>query len=331
MEFCVCSIPIPQALKLFVSGVHHVAVFDRASAGHFMGAFTSLGLLRVLRDSMPILGPLASQSVGHLFPTGPDTVVSAGVDTPTRACFQTLLERHFLGLPVLSGDGSIAANLSVSDIRALATMSREDANAAMDGPVISFIRSRGLLRPPVTVLATDSLAVTIELMVTAHVHRVYVVDAGGRPIGVVTVTDILRVLAGPAVLAHIPASPLSLSPVPAPPMVLSSLAAVSAHAFMKDYGVPVSNIVDVSIKAPLSEVLGVMAARRVSAVAVYMDVSVDMAGVYRGGGGMSGSEFPESEKVYVGWIDAAGVCWFERGMWAVPAVCVLYPCGCMLI
>jgi CBS domain-containing protein len=59
-----------------------------------------------------------------------------------------------------------------------------------------------MTRDPVTVPSTTSIAELAHQMTDAHIHRIIVVDARHRPIGVVSSTDILAAVArtarGPA-------------------------------------------------------------------------------------------------------------------------------------
>jgi CBS domain-containing protein len=51
---------------------------------------------------------------------------------------------------------------------------------------------------PVTVRPATPLAELAQMMVDAHIHRVIVVDAGDRPVGIVSSTDILAAVANSA-------------------------------------------------------------------------------------------------------------------------------------
>ncbi len=66
-------------------------------------------------------------------------------------------------------------------------------------PVLEFLRemragSRSM--SPLVLHPEDSFATAVELLAAAAVHRVYVVD-GRKPVGVVALADVLRVIAPP--------------------------------------------------------------------------------------------------------------------------------------
>lgn len=50
--------------------------------------------------------------------------------------------------------------------------------------------------PMLCCMPQSSLQDVLSLLVAEHVHRLYVVDGAGRPVGIVTITDLLRVLVG---------------------------------------------------------------------------------------------------------------------------------------
>jgi CBS domain-containing protein len=306
-----------QALKMFLKGVHHIAVFDKIMDGEVVGVLTSINLLRVILDHSDVLGRITETQVGQLFATGSGVVLSAPLSQSTRVCFQTLLTHQFLGMPIINSHGAMVANLSLSDIRWASQFTRERLNDLLDGPVAGFIDaiSAAHSRTPVlTVRVSDSLTTAMEIMTVNNVHRVYITDAGIAPIGIITITDILQVLSSPTVIAYVPFDPMAASgsvTSPTTPMDLFRvLHGINARTFLQEYGAKDASLVEVDVDAPLSHVLQVMAKHNVHAVAVYKNVivsEVSDSSVYAGGGGMSGGgEIPDTTREYVGWIDGAG-------------------------
>lgn len=55
--------------------------------------------------------------------------------------------------------------------------------------------SRYMTRDPVTVPAGTPVTELARMMVDAHIHRVIVVDPAGKPVGIVSSTDLLAILA----------------------------------------------------------------------------------------------------------------------------------------
>jgi CBS domain-containing protein len=204
--------------------------------------------------------------------------------TSLRACFEELLARGYSGCALVGLDGSIVANVSVADLRGLAGVAHDPraVDEVLDAPAINFLREGlGGPHPPVTVSPADTLASLIELLCVSHVHRVHVVDAWRRPMGVVTTMDVLRRLLGPdATLLGLPGSATSAAvaagagPSPYPPtlsacpFVATALRDITALRFMASHGVAVGDAVVVSAKLRVTDAMKVMEAHGVSSVLV---------------------------------------------------------------
>jgi len=112
------------------------------------------------------------------------------------------------GAPVVDGEGRCVGVLSATDYLHLAEHPehRPHASAATEcqckpwqifesepdaEPLVRDVMNRD----PVLVAAITSLREVARQMLDAHIHRVVVVDGAGRPIGIVSSTDILAAVA----------------------------------------------------------------------------------------------------------------------------------------
>jgi hypothetical protein len=96
------------------------------------------------------------------------------------------------GCALVDDAGVLMGSISVSDVRAIASMSVGDANKWLDQPATVFLSlpgkdlhgrtPAGRHRAPITVCTHDTLSAAIEVMTTAHVHRLYIVDSAFVPI-----------------------------------------------------------------------------------------------------------------------------------------------------
>ena len=98
----------------------------------------------------------------------------------------------------MDATGAIVANFSVSDVRKLASVTNKaDTQAALSLLVLEFLRTqRGDtgVTPPVTVNVTDTVLVAVQLLAESRLHRLYIVDEDRKPVGVLSLTDIIRSL-----------------------------------------------------------------------------------------------------------------------------------------
>ena len=189
-----------QAAHILVDNhVHRVAVVGHEAGGpRIQGIVTQGDVLHVLQDNVAALGAVAHASLGTLFRIDGHPFTMP-VTATLRQCFQQLTAHGYHGCALVDSDGVIAANVSVADVRALSdvVLSGRDVNAVLDSLVLSFLRGDCGAEPAhdlVTVTPTDTLASLMELMTVSRVHRVHVVDRLRRPIGVVTMMDVIRLL-----------------------------------------------------------------------------------------------------------------------------------------
>lgn len=125
-----------------------------------------------------------ARSVGNLMTIDPITVEPG---TPAHEAEALLKTYRISGLPVVEEDHLIGV------------LSQTDLLAARSSELISGnwprLRVRHLMsHPPITVRTDSSVTDAAARMIEEHVHRLVVVDDDGRPIGVVTPLDLLRVV-----------------------------------------------------------------------------------------------------------------------------------------
>jgi CBS domain-containing protein len=132
-------------------------------------------------------------------------------DMPLQAAARLLSEARISGAPVVDGQGRCVGVFSATDIVHWVKNGGE-AHQGRSPVHISFLSEwevvnvevlpkdevRGHMTPgPVTVQPTTPITELAGIMAGSHIHRVIVTDALGRPIGIVTSTDLLAALASP--------------------------------------------------------------------------------------------------------------------------------------
>ena len=174
--------------------VHRVALFR---GGHICGILSQSDVMAYLwRHHAELLPPrLASTSLPELgFATG-RRVVCVTPTTPAHAAFTTMFSYNVSGVGVVDANERLVANLSASDLRRL----QPDNFRVLSLPLDAFLdEMQAPGRHPVTVAPSATLLEVVRLLGggggTGRLHRVYICDAGGRPVGVITATDVLRML-----------------------------------------------------------------------------------------------------------------------------------------
>lgn len=122
--------------------------------------------------------------VGNLMTVDP---VVIDPEASVREAELLLKSYRISGLPV-TVDGVVVGVISQTDL--LNARSSELIGANWDRVKVRHLMSR----PAVTVHMATTVARAARLMLDDHIHRVVVVDEEGAPVGVLTTSDLLRVL-----------------------------------------------------------------------------------------------------------------------------------------
>ncbi|KAL6770139.1 hypothetical protein ACKKBG_A33755 [Auxenochlorella protothecoides x Auxenochlorella symbiontica] len=198
------------------SVTHRLGLAD--SRGRVVGILSQTDVVRWLAGALRDFPALAGASVASLG-LGARRVEGVGAETPALDALAAMRAARVSALAVLGEDGALIGNFSVSDLRSILAehfgslalpvgefLAREHgteyrgyaAQAEGDGPRHAFLAGRPA-RPGADVgqeLVTCSASSTLESVVAKLVknglHRLYVCDNDLRPVGVITLTDILR-------------------------------------------------------------------------------------------------------------------------------------------
>jgi len=121
-------------------------------------------------------------------------LVHASLMVPvTTSCYDALdilYRNRASGIAVVNHKGELSTNFSASDLRGITP----DSFDYFHEPVIDFLL-KGTdtgLGEPITCTETTSLVIAMQILNSNRIHRIYVVNPRMQPIGVVTLTDIIR-------------------------------------------------------------------------------------------------------------------------------------------
>ncbi|KAK9901266.1 hypothetical protein WJX75_003216 [Coccomyxa subellipsoidea] len=209
--------------------VHRVALFDKESK--ITHIISQSDIASFLYEHRQLLGGLGHKTAKELgWANLP--VITVRPDTAAIEALTLMADKGIAGVGVVSEEGALIGNFSFSDLRAMCAehfssmalpvaeflalehgteywgaaagvkqTSEEPvspvspaARFAANGELRQRLPSVGHKVGQALVLATpnDTFAQILEKLVTRHLHRLYVVDEMTRPVGIVTLTDILR-------------------------------------------------------------------------------------------------------------------------------------------
>jgi len=117
-------------------------------------------------------------------------------DSLTIDAFKLMQENSLTGVAVVNENDTVVGNLSVRDLKGLRL--ENQLFHRLFQTVHNFLRHMkeerkddGRPRTKQVVHLTDRLSLVVQILVEQNIHRVYVVDEGNKPIGVVSLRDIL--------------------------------------------------------------------------------------------------------------------------------------------
>jgi CBS domain-containing protein len=160
----------------------------------FDGLLTQSDILRFLTENIMFMRkePLFKKTLREL---------GLGKRVPTTVSYNEIASTAFAqmgtleisGLAVVDNDGRLFANLSVSDLKGLTQKNCMILNNSLEHFLMRD-RKRGWWVKPICIDLDDTVMQTVFQFVASKVHRMYIIDDDGKPVGEINHTDILREL-----------------------------------------------------------------------------------------------------------------------------------------
>lgn len=188
--------PLLYAVQLLAEGSHAVPVLS--ASGNILRMVTQADVVRFIGAHLDELGALGPMTVGEL---GLGTKATAGhliIARFSDNAFDVLQAMRVEGAPaapVVDNYGAMAANLSLSDVKAIA---RKGNFSALQLPLQQFFAAidKGItaMSPSIYVRASTQLQSLVLTLSATKIHQLYFVDDSLRPVGTVRIVDILKLL-----------------------------------------------------------------------------------------------------------------------------------------
>ena len=179
------SDPLQRALNVLAK-YHHVAV---EKDGKLVNICSQMDVLRWFHSDPQRMGAAGRKTLQGLHLHRKKVVCVRSSDLAIDA-FYVLYRGGVSGAGVVDEEGKLAGCLAAADLKQVAE--NYDFTLLLK-PVREFLGDDA--QEPVVLHHFDTLADVVAKMVTTHVHRVFIVGPGGYPIGVVSTTDVLGILA----------------------------------------------------------------------------------------------------------------------------------------
>jgi len=194
-----------DAIQELSKGTKRVMVIDGPCELHqqlgeeegVLGLFTQSDVIRFLATNPYWLkmSPKARMSLKNLglLDSPYEKVQTMDQDSSTYLAFKKMAETQTSGLAIVDSDGKMVASLSASNIRGISRRNFQLLNR----PVYEFLqrdRRRGWWTMPIYVEESDTLEKIILQFASTKVHQMFLLDQTGRPLSVITLSDVLQQL-----------------------------------------------------------------------------------------------------------------------------------------
>jgi CBS domain-containing protein len=191
LRFVSDKAPVLELLCNFREGVHRT-VMKENNTDQLLRIVSQSDMLRFIQEHLHLCGDWKDKPVSEL-EMGEGAVVSVNTNARALIPFVQMHAQGVSAVAVVDHQGILVGSLSVSDLRSLEPTRLQ----SLQLPVMDFLKQRSSPAPtaPVSCTATATLAEAIDLLVSTHVHRLWVVDEPWkRPVGLVSLTDIMKSL-----------------------------------------------------------------------------------------------------------------------------------------
>ncbi|EGD81208.1 hypothetical protein PTSG_11243 [Salpingoeca rosetta] len=175
---------------LGIKGVKRVAVQDAVS-GRITKLITQSSIVKYILTHDGSLSPLGDTTLEEAG-LGLKTVKTVSLTSPAVRAFEIMETHHISSIPVIDhGQGDkMVASISDYDLRAMLTVKDFQLYGITIRELLNLIKPENPFRL-LSVPKTATIASLFQVLCDNHIHRVYIHDELGLPIGVVTFKELL--------------------------------------------------------------------------------------------------------------------------------------------
>jgi len=185
---------VKKALEVFVkSGAHRVPIVE---GKQIKSVLTQSALLTWIDSILPHLSSNLRKKTVRELGIGLKEVISVRLDAKVIDAFRLMAEHKIHGVAVVDEKGQIFSNLSAKDVKALQPDALFTKMYRPTLELIQFVRSINLkaVFPSFCVDLDTTFEEVIRKLAVLKVHRLYIEDENRRPLGVISLGDILKFL-----------------------------------------------------------------------------------------------------------------------------------------
>jgi len=179
--------PSSIAALLLATGIHRVPIYN--SEGEIVSMLSQSDVIRLVNAWLPLgdMKQISTKKAKDLG-LGIKSVISINQSECVLMALSLISKHGVSAVAVVTDDGKLAGNFSVSDLRGISMSSWSEFML----PITNYLEKYGRdSLKPIHVFAEVTLAQAMNEIVKSKVHRVWVVDTALKPVSVISMTDIM--------------------------------------------------------------------------------------------------------------------------------------------
>eukprot|EP00298_Acanthocystis_sp_HF-20_P010647 c18970_g1_i1.p1 GENE.c18970_g1_i1~~c18970_g1_i1.p1 ORF type:complete len:352 (+),score=178.75 c18970_g1_i1:49-1104(+) len=179
-------------------GIHRIPIVSFA-VGDIVNFITQSAVVGKISEACKAQNKSFNETLAELGLAKLKDVARVHTEQPLLSAFLLIIEHHVTAVPVVDNFGHIIGNISASDVHSLVSEPHLFVQTTRSYMTVgAFLEWRSQrennVKAPITFKPESTLQSVMDCMVTQKIHRVYVVDDLNRPIGVVSLTDVIDVM-----------------------------------------------------------------------------------------------------------------------------------------
>jgi len=177
-------------------GLHRIPILKHKTQFNVIHVMTESTVLTYLEKNLSGLGAITKMTVGEM-KLGIKKVITVTDKDDAIKTFELMTKHRITAVPIVdSSDGSIISSVSAKDVRVIL-----DAKLSFDiftKPITEFVAAardkKKTAFPYISCTQASTLQDIITRLAALRIHRIFVVDDGKVPVGVISLSDVLKMI-----------------------------------------------------------------------------------------------------------------------------------------
>jgi len=177
------------------TGTHRIPILKEKGCADIEHILTQIDVIRYLTANINSLGSQRKKTLKEL-KVPLRKVISVDIKTGTIEAFKLMVENQITAVAVVNPDGTLLSSVSAKDIK---EAKPEELLGWMRKSVIEFVqmirgKQMNVSYPVFSCHLHSSLEEVIMKLSVLRVHRLYITDSNNKPIGVLSLGDIFKLM-----------------------------------------------------------------------------------------------------------------------------------------